>query len=147
MWKLRSMVRNADAVLLQWRRTQQSFDAEFTKGFKIQADPRITPLGRFLRKSSLDELPQLWNVVRGDMSLVGPRPIVEDELRHYGQHADLMLSVRPGITGRWQLNGRNDITYPERVWVELECCNSSTLLGDLSLLAQTTLTPIRFNGR
>lgn len=146
LWKLRTMVRDADRVLGTWRADVPDFEDQFVTGFKVQSDPRITLVGQFLRRTSLDELPQLWNVVRGDMSLVGPRPVVQDELSHYGPYRDRFLSVRPGLTGRWQVNGRNRITYPDRVWVELECCASSTLRGDLVLLAKTMIVPFRLSG-
>ncbi|GIW56808.1 MAG: hypothetical protein KatS3mg082_3212 [Nitrospiraceae bacterium] len=108
-------------------------------GYKIplEEDPRITRIGRFLRKTSLDELPQLWNVLVGEMSLVGPRPIVEEELRWYGRHAAELLSVRPGITGAWQVMGRNRIGYPERAFVELGYVRARSLVLDLRLLAKS----------
>ncbi len=145
--KLRTMVRGADRSLEQWRVTDPEFEQDYVTGFKVQADSRVTLVGRILRRTSFDELPQLWNVVKGDMSLVGPRPIIEDELLQYGPHADTLLSVRPGLTGPWQLNGRNRIGYPERVWVELRYCNSSTFFGDLILLARTVVVPFRLSGR
>ena len=145
LWKLRTMVYDADRLLAQWRETPE-FQREYVKSFKLQGDRRITRVGRILRRTSLDELPQLWNVVKGDMSLVGPRPIVQEELLQYGPHADRLLSVRPGLTGPWQLNGRNDIGYPERIWVELRYCNSSTVFEDLILVARTVLVPFRLSG-
>jgi lipopolysaccharide/colanic/teichoic acid biosynthesis glycosyltransferase len=146
MWKFRTMRRNAREALEEWKTTHPELAAEYEKDFKLRDDPRVTAVGRFLRKSSLDELPQLWNVIRGEMSLAGPRPVVEGELANYREHAGRFLSVRPGITGRWQVNGRNAVTYPDRVWVELAYCCSVTLPGDLAILARTLLTLIRHNG-
>lgn len=146
VWKLRTMVKDADDIFTRWKETESELVAEFEEEFKLQADPRITKLGRFLRKSSLDELPQLWNVIRGDMSLVGPRPITEDELAIYGHHAATLLSYRPGLSGTWQTNGRNETTYPDRMWVELEYCRSATLAGDVLVLLKTLAVPFRYNG-
>jgi len=107
--------------------------------FKIPAhlDPRITELGAFLRRSSIDELPQLWNVLRGEMSLVGPRPIVALESTHYGDLLPLLLSVRPGVTGRWAVGGRSHVGYPARVEVELDYVREHSLLSDLQILLKT----------
>jgi exopolysaccharide production protein ExoY len=146
MWKFRTMKRNASEALQEWEATHPELVTEYERNFKLKDDPRVTALGRFLRKSSLDELPQLWNVMRGEMSMVGPRPVVAKELASYGEDAGRFLSVRPGITGRWQVDGRNSVTYPDRVWVELAYCRSVTLPGDLAILARTLLTLIRHNG-
>ena len=107
--------------------------------FKIpeHRDPRTTTLGRFLRETSLDELPQLWNVLRGDMSLVGPRPVVEDELAMYGNTAELLLSMPPGITGAWAVSGRHDVGYPERCAVELSYVRNWRLSEDLRIALRT----------
>jgi lipopolysaccharide/colanic/teichoic acid biosynthesis glycosyltransferase len=146
MWKIRTMVRDAEARLDQWRVENPDLAAEFASNFKLADDPRITSFGRFLRRCSLDELPQLWSVVKGDMTLVGPRPIVKDELLHYGPYTEERLASPPGVTGLWQLGGRNRVTYPERTWLELHSCRSVSLKRDLSILARTLLTPFRFNG-
>jgi lipopolysaccharide/colanic/teichoic acid biosynthesis glycosyltransferase len=100
-------------------------------------DNRITRVGRFLRRTSLDELPQLFNVLRGDMSLVGPRPIVPDELRHYPQEGPLLLSLRPGLTGAWQVNGRSTVSYPIRADLELDYVESWSIAKDFKILLQT----------
>lgn len=147
LWKLRTMVADADELLQQWRASDPGFDHEFRSCFKLADDPRITHLGRFLRCTSLDELPQLWSVLRGDMSLVGPRPVVVEELSHYGPDVDLLLSTRPGLTGQWQVHGRGAVNYPERAWMELRGCASSSFLDDCALLAQTLLVPFRLTGR
>jgi exopolysaccharide production protein ExoY len=146
MWKLRTMVRDADAVLARWRESNPTLAAEYARNFKLAADPRVTPLGRFLRRTSLDELPQLWNVVRGDMSLVGPRPVSSAEMAHYGDQWLVLLSVRPGITGVWQVGVRNATPYPERARIELAACRSSTFLGDLVVLLKTLRAPFTMGG-
>ncbi len=107
--------------------------------FKIpeDRDPRTTKLGKFLRKSSLDELPQLWNVLLGDMSLVGPRPVVEDELHMYGNSVDLLLSARPGLTGAWAVSGRHGVGYPERCDIELSYVRNWRLTADLRIVLRT----------
>lgn len=146
VWKLRTMVKDADDVFAHWRMTEPALVGQFEEEFKLENDPRVTRLGRFLRKSSLDELPQLWNVIRGDMSLVGPRPITEDELALYGHHAAMLLSYRPGLSGTWQTNGRGLTRYPERMWAELEYCRSASLAGDVFVLLKTLAVPLRYNG-
>ena len=146
MWKLRSMVPDADRMLEEWRFSRPNLAEAYFTDYKLKDDRRVTPLGRFLRKSSLDELPQIFNVLRGDMSLVGPRPVVREELRHYGANTRDFLAVRPGITGRWQTDGRNDIRYPERSWFELTYCRTYSLSMDLKILARTLISPLRFDG-
>jgi Undecaprenyl-phosphate galactose phosphotransferase WbaP len=115
IWKFRSMVQDAQSVLKEYLERHPELKSEWDRDHKLKSDPRITRLGRFLRKTSLDELPQLWNVLKGDMSLVGPRPIVEAEVLKYGAGYLLYTQVTPGITGLWQVSGRNDTTYSERV--------------------------------
>lgn len=115
IWKFRSMVHDAQRVLNDYLERHPELRSEWERDHKLKNDPRITPLGKFLRKTSLDELPQLWNVLKGDMSLVGPRPIVEAEVSKYGAGYLLYTKVPPGITGLWQVSGRNDTTYSERV--------------------------------
>ena len=147
MWKLRTMVRDADEVLAGWNEAHPERAAEYEAAFKLKDDPRITTLGRFLRASSLDELPQLWSVVVGTMSLVGPRPITEPEVRRYGEHAGTLLSLRPGVSGRWQLvEARNAVSYLARMRMELEYCRSAGLVGDLRILVRTLAAPFRFDG-
>ena len=147
MWKLRTMVRDADAVMARWDEAHPELAAEFEAVYKLKDDPRITTLGRFLRASSLDELPQLWSVVVGTMSLVGPRPITEPEVLRYGEHAGTLLSFRPGVSGRWQLvEARNAVDYPDRIRMELEYCRSAGLLGDLRILVRTLAAPFHFDG-
>lgn len=114
-YKFRSMVANAQERLDDLLATDLDARAEWEQTQKLHRDPRITRFGAFLRKSSLDELPQLWNIVRGDMSIVGPRPIVENEIEKYGPYFEEYSAVRPGLTGRWQVSGRSGTTYQQRV--------------------------------
>jgi len=135
--KFRSMVPNAPAVLQRLLDSDPQARAEWEKDFKLRNDPRITRLGRFLRRSSLDELPQLINVLKGEMSLVGPRPIVEEELERYGDRADFYLESRPGITGLWQISGRNDADYNYRVYLDSWYAKNWSLWYDLVILLKT----------
>ncbi|PLP97451.1 sugar transferase [Cupriavidus pauculus] len=135
--KFRSMVRDADAVLKELLASDPVARAEWEKDFKLRNDVRVTALGRFIRKTSIDELPQLWNVVRGDMSLVGPRPVVEKELERYGESASYYLRVLPGITGLWQVSGRNDADYDKRVTLDVAYVRNWTFAGDIVILFKT----------
>jgi len=135
--KFRTMVENADEVLLQLLETSPDARQEFEANFKLKCDPRITWIGRFLRVTSLDEFPQFWNVLKGDMSVVGPRPLVEEELPRYGRYMDRILTIQPGITGLWQVSGRNDIPYHRRVLMDLYYVNCRSFLMDLWLIVKT----------
>ncbi len=135
--KFRTMVTDADAVLQQHLAESPSALDEWQKTFKLKNDPRVTWLGRFLRKSSLDEIPQLWNILKGEMSLVGPRPIVEAEKPRYGMHIEHYCRVRPGLTGLWQVKGRSDTDYDTRVQLDVEYVSSMSLLRDLKIMAMT----------
>ena len=135
--KFRTMVRNADEMLLELMESSPRLRHEFRSNFKLRRDPRVTWIGRLLRVTSLDEFPQFWNVLMGDMSVVGPRPVVVEELVKYGKHADRVLSVRPGITGLWQVSGRNNIPYPKRVQVDLYYLNCRHFLMDLWIIVKT----------
>ena len=138
VWKFRTMVRDADRVLQQWMSTRPDLAALYGETFKLANDPRITPLGRCLRKTSLDELPQLWSVLRGDMSLVGPRPVPQRELEEkYGPLGDQAFAVRPGMTGMWQVNGRSEVGYTDRVRLDCEYAARLNLLLDVKILALT----------
>jgi lipopolysaccharide/colanic/teichoic acid biosynthesis glycosyltransferase len=110
---------------------------EFQESFKLKQDPRITKMGQFLRLTSLDELPQFWNVLKGEMSVVGPRPLVPEELLKYGRQINIVLQVRPGITGLWQVSGRNDIPYPKRVQIDVYYANNYNWLMDLWIISKT----------
>ena len=135
--KFRSMQIDADKVLKKLLEDDPAARAEWDKDFKLKNDPRITRIGHFLRKTSLDELPQLFNVVMGDMSLVGPRPIVEEELERYGEQVALYLEVNPGMTGLWQISGRNDTTYAERVALDTWYVQNWSLWYDIAILFKT----------
>ena len=135
--KFRSMVMNAEQALQSVLETDPVALAEWVKDHKLRNDPRITPIGHFLRRLSLDELPQLINVLRGDMELVGPRPIVESEIEKYGRYFQAYCSVRPGITGLWQISGRNDVTYRQRVALDVIYTQQKTPMMDLYILAAT----------
>lgn len=145
-YKFRTMLPNAQAVLDQILAEQPALRAEWERDFKLKNDPRITRIGHFLRKYSLDELPQFWNVLRGDMSLVGPRPVVPDELRRYGTRAAAYLAVRPGVTGLWQISGRNDIEYAERVEMDAAYASRQSLLLDLTILFKTVAVVFQRRG-
>jgi lipopolysaccharide/colanic/teichoic acid biosynthesis glycosyltransferase len=135
--KFRTMVSNADEILVQMMETSPELRQEFSNTFKLKKDPRITKIGHFLRITSLDEFPQFWNVLTGDMSVVGPRPLVAEELPKYGCHIDQILTIRPGITGLWQVSGRNDIPYPRRVQIDLHYAKFRTFWLDLWIILKT----------
>ena len=135
--KFRSMYRDSAQMLADLLRDDPAAQAEWARDQKLCNDPRITPVGRFLRKTSLDELPQLFNVLRGEMSLVGPRPITTDELDRYGRQRWHYLEVRPGITGLWQVSGRNDLSYEQRVVLDRRYVESRSLGLDLRILWRT----------
>lgn len=138
IYKFRSMRENADNLL---RQDKQMYKKYIECGYKLEAeeDPRITKLGAFLRKTSVDELPQFINVIKGDMSLVGPRPIIEDELCEYKEKKSLFLNMKPGITGIWQTSGRSNVTYPERVDLELSYLGNRSILFDFKIILLTAL--------
>ena len=144
-YKLRTMCADAEALLERDSALRAVYEAHAFK-LPTHIDRRITPLGRILRETSLDELPQFWNVLRGDMSLVGPRPIVHAELVHYESTQDTLLSVRPGLTGAWAVRGRSQIGYPQRADIELEYVRRWTLLGDLAILARTVVAVAQRRG-
>jgi exopolysaccharide production protein ExoY len=136
--KFRTMVPNADQVLRDILERDPAIRAEWVRDHKLRCDPRVTRLGRFLRRTSLDELPQLWNVMRGEMSLVGPRPVVREELLRYGRNVRAYLSAKPGITGLWQVKGRNDTDYRRRVVLDTYYVRHQNFLLDLYILLKTT---------
>jgi lipopolysaccharide/colanic/teichoic acid biosynthesis glycosyltransferase len=138
-YKLRSMVKNADAALHDLLERDPEARAEFERDWKLSNDPRITTIGKILRKTSLDELPQLINVLKGEMALVGPRPVVPDELSRYGHHVSEVLSVRPGLTGLWQVSGRNDVSYAQRVQLDVAYVRERSVPLDVSIIARTAL--------
>jgi exopolysaccharide production protein ExoY len=136
-YKFRTMVLDAERILNEHLEQDESARREWGTSQKLTVDPRITPLGSFLRKTSLDELPQFFNVLAGDMSLVGPRPIVRDEIPKYGDKIRYYLAVRPGITGLWQVSGRSDCSYPERVALDTRYVSEWSLKADIIILLKT----------
>ena len=144
--KFRTMYREADIMLKEVLETDPIARKEWEQNHKLDADHRVTPLGRFLRKTSLDELPQFFNVLRGDMSLVGPRPVTLAEAKHYGEHFDAVFSVRPGVTGLWQVCGRSATTYAERVAMDLSYLRRASILQDLRIMVQTPLAVVSRRG-
>ena len=145
-WKFRSMVLDSEALLAHTLATDPVARAEWDKDFKLRNDPRVTPLGGFLRKSSLDELPQLFNVLKGEMSLVGPRPIVAAEVERYGHAMEEYCACKPGITGLWQVSGRNDVDYAERVELDRRYAWNWSLKGDFMILVRTLGVVVRRSG-
>lgn len=146
-WKLRTMVVGAEECLTDYLYYNPEAMAEWKRDHKLEVDPRITPIGRFLRRTSLDELPQMWNVLVGDMSLVGPRPVTEREMRErYGQYAGVVMSVKPGITGAWQVSGRNDVDYEHRILLDAHYVRSRRLITDIGILFKTISVVIARNG-
>jgi exopolysaccharide production protein ExoY len=135
--KFRTMAKDSDRRLAQLLAEDPEARAEWERDHKLRNDPRVTPLGQFLRRSSLDELPQLLNVIRGEMSLVGPRPIVQAEVRRYGCRIRHYYAVKPGITGLWQVSGRNDVSYRRRVAMDCYYARHRSLLLDGRLLVLT----------
>lgn len=140
--KFRTMVPNADAVLAR----DPQLRATFEINHKLERDPRVTSVGRWMRKSSLDELPQLLNVVRGDMWLVGPRMISPAELERYGRHQQKLMSVKPGLTGLWQVSGRQDVSYERRVELDMHYIDHWRFLTDVRILLKTVRVVVSMRG-
>lgn len=143
--KFRTMSPDAGARLEEHLRDNPAAAEEWQTTRKLKKDPRLTAIGGALRRSSIDELPQLFNVLRGDMSLVGPRPVVADEVARYGRDATYYLSTRPGLTGAWQVGGRSDVSYAERVRLDVEYCETWSPGKDGSIMLRTI--PVLFSGR
>ena len=141
-YKFRTMCRNADAIL----QASPEMREAFTNNFKLQSDPRVTRVGAWLRRYSLDELPQLFNVLKGQMSLVGPRMITAQELSKYGEYQQLLRSVQPGLTGYWQTRGRQDVCYEERVQMDVHYIKQWTLGLDVSILVRTPWVVLKGKG-
>jgi len=146
VYKFRTMVENADQILQTYLANSPELRAEWLATHKLKQDPRVTRIGTTLRKLSLDELPQLWNIIIGDMSLVGPRPIVDAEVEKYGKCFDLYIQVRPGLTGLWQVSGRNDTTYEQRVELDEYYILNRSLQLDLQILLKTVFVVLRKDG-
>lgn len=142
-YKFRSMIPDAERVLSELLRSDVKSLQEWRENHKLRNDPRVTKFGDFLRKSSLDELPQLWNVLKGEMSLVGPRPIVLDELERYGNKAQVYCSVKPGMTGLWQVLGRNHTTYSRRVSLDALYTRKRSIWVDCWIMMKTAAVVIR----
>lgn len=145
-YKFRSMVRNSDAILEEHLKKDENARKQWDTFQKLEQDPRITPFGKIIRKLSLDELPQFWNVLTGDMSLVGPRPCMERQRSLYGKHWGHYCAVRPGITGLWQVSGRNRLSYAQRVELDAEYVNNWSLWLDIKILAKTVSAVISGDG-
>jgi undecaprenyl-phosphate galactose phosphotransferase len=145
-YKFRSMVLNSQEVLQQLLDSDPEARAEWERDFKLKNDPRITPVGLFIRKTSLDELPQLFNVLRGQMSLVGPRPIISEELVRYDENVDYYLMAKPGMTGLWQVSGRNDVDYDTRVYFDSWYVKNWSLWNDIAILFKTVKVVLHRDG-
>ena len=145
--KFSSMVPDAETRLQELLARDPVARQQWDENHKLDNDPRITRFGHLLRKSSMDELPQLWNVLVGDMSLVGPRPVTAEELSRYGKDSKDYLRLRPGLTGRWQVGGRNDVTYDERVAMDCAYAREVGLMTDLAILLRTVGVVLSRNGR
>lgn len=135
--KFRTMVSNGDEVLRQYLAANPEAAEEWKATRKLKNDPRVTAVGQVLRKLSLDELPQLINIIRGEMSVVGPRPVVDEELNYYESAASYYLSTRPGLTGLWQISGRNDVSYKERVDFDTHYVRNWSMMQDVSIIFKT----------
>ena len=141
--KFRSMFSNAEEMKKNFTEEQKR---EYAETFKLKDDPRITKVGKFIRKTSLDELPQLLNILKGDMAIVGPRPIVTDELDFYGEYEDYYKAVKPGLTGLWQVSGRSDTTYDERVALDMEYVTTRNTFKDLYIIFMTAVKVLKREG-
>jgi len=146
-YKFRTMIVGAEEYLENYFAKNSKAAAEWAETYKLKDDPRITRLGRVLRGTSLDELPQLWNVIRGDMSFVGPRPVTRGELVKYGEHTRAYLSVCPGITGPWQVNDRGVGSFSNRVLQDATYVASINFTWDAKIIAQTALVPLKLSGQ
>jgi Undecaprenyl-phosphate galactose phosphotransferase WbaP len=146
VWKFRTMCEDADQILLRHLERDPELRGEWERDHKLRKDPRVTSVGRFLRKTSLDELPQLWNVLKGEMSIVGPRPIVAAETPRYGDALGAYHSVRPGITGMWQVSGRNNTSYSERIRFDEYYVNNWSIWLDLYIIGRTFKTVLLGEG-
>lgn len=143
LYKFRSMVINAEELIKSFTPEQMR---EYKENYKLTNDPRITKVGKFLRKTSLDELPQLINIINGDLSIIGPRPVIADELEKYGTNKDKFLSVTPGLTGYWAANGRSNTTYEQRIEMELYYIDNLSLKMDIKVFFKTILSVVKKEG-
>ena len=143
VYKFRSMYQNSQEIFDNFTEEQKK---EYYINFKLDNDPRITRVGAFIRRTSLDELPQLINIIKGDMSIVGPRPIVEKEIEKYGVYFDKFASVTPGLTGYWQANGRSDTTYDQRVQMDMYYIDNRSFLMDIKIIFKTIISVVKKEG-
>ena len=143
MYKFRTMYENAQDMINDFTPEQMK---EWKENFKLQDDPRITKVGKFLRKTSLDELPQIVNIMKGDLSIIGPRPVIEEELKKYGENKEKFLSVTPGLTGYWQANGRSSTTYEQRMEMELYYIDHISPKLDFKIFFKTIESVIKKEG-
>lgn len=143
LYKFRSMVPNAEDLIKQFTPEQMK---EFKENFKLENDPRITKIGKILRKTSLDELPQLANILKGDLSIIGPRPVIGEELEKYGENKEKFLSVTPGLTGYWAANGRSCTSYEKRMEMELYYIDNLSWKMDIKIFFKTILSVIKREG-
>lgn len=146
VYKFRTMYQNSREMLEKLLSDNPELQKEWQQNFKLKNDPRITRIGRFLRRTSLDELPQLWNVIKGDMSLIGPRPIIDNEIEKYGDNYPLLASVKPGLSGLWQISGRSETEYEERVAMDIYYIQSWSLWLDLYILFKTFAAVVEGKG-
>ncbi len=143
IYKYRTMVANAEELIKKFTPEQMK---EYKENFKLENDPRITKVGKFLRKTSLDELPQLLNIIQGDLALIGPRPVVKSELEKYGENTGKFLSVTPGLTGNWAASGRSNTTYEERMKMELWYVDNISFITDVKIFFKTIIAVIKKEG-
>lgn len=146
VWKFRTMYEDSDHVLEQHLSSNPEARQEWAQTQKLRDDPRVTPMGRFLRKTSMDEVPQLLNVLAGDMSIVGPRPIVDEEVAKYGKYFTTYTHALPGITGLWQVSGRCDVNYPERVLLDVQYVEQWSLWMETRILLKTVFVILHSKG-
>ena len=143
IYKFRSMVNNAEDLIKKFTPEQMK---EYKENYKLEKDPRITKVGNILRKTSLDELPQLINIIKGDLSIIGPRPVIEEELKKYGANAEKFLSVTPGLTGYWAANGRSNTTYEQRMQMELFYIDNISFKMDVKVFLKTIESVLKRRG-
>lgn len=143
LYKFRSMVENAEDLIKKFTPEQMK---EYKENYKLTDDPRITKIGKFLRKTSLDELPQFINIIKGDLSIIGPRPVVQEELEKYGDNAMKFLSVTPGLTGYWAANGRSCTSYEQRMEMELFYVDNLSLKMDIKIFFKTIISVLKREG-
>ncbi len=146
VWKFRSMVTNSQEILEKILAEDEERRIEWEKDRKFKDDPRITKIGKILRNTSLDELPQLWNILKGDMSFIGPRPVTYDELEKYGKYVDFVLSAKPGLSGMWQISGRSDTGYEERILLDMYYIQNWTIWLDIWIIIKTIWVVIKRKG-